>query len=958
MTSYTQNDRRLRIETQLNRIEKGDPLLLTFFHGVEQVSKPFAYDLIVLRPKKSDGGAELPPVRPTDLINTMARIDIKIAELSITRPLLVPVPILSEKAYSYIARYAIFETFKYEGANDEFRKYSATLVPAFKTMDQEVGFRIFENKTVLEIIKLVAGRNPYLEINDGLLQHEKAGTFPKMEYCVQFNESSFAFLSRLMQQFGIWYYFDHDAKPWINTMVLGRTATTFTDCQITEGGLKGIPVDGMEFTGDNDASLFTIAKAQRVYVPVGRLFETRSYNPLVPTQPFHGRSAISADHDLLYPPQSQTKGAGSPPNDTDLFRREFFPAAAYSNKEAQNLADGVMAATEAPVISITGNSRNPAFAAGRQFHLKLATGPLPAESGESDLIVADRFHAIDSDTLANYEKAAEREGGYLLIYLDLAAVEASYTAKGFFGTIFGDFLDQPADLLVGFTQQGLNNYMQNEFPYAMQNSWDPQSHPGFPDFAPFFLGGGFAAIAGLLPGIKKALSDLFWPSSNDYHNSFHAIPYDKAFSKFRALPVPEGEKPRVQGPQLAVVVGPDGVSGKGQDFHADVLGRVRVRFPWDLGPPRGTEPAQLDWHADAYSSEKNTCWVRVSQPWAGRQYGAQFLPRIGEEVLVDFLDGDPDRPVIVGRMYNADLGYTNLPFPNRGENYTTKVVLDDDKNDLLGAKPQGDFPLSGIKTRSTPSTTSEGKAKTARYHLLRFDDNYENEQLLMRSQGRLDVTSKGSSYQTTEGDRHVLAIAGKDKAGNYVGGSIHTTTGSPYFGKEPAGEYTLHVGGNRREQVDLKYQLKVLKDTEIDLKGNCTGMVAGTLSLSAASIVLQADKKITLKAGGHSIVINGQGVFADTQVKLSTGGPVDSAGSVTIPPIADAEKADPGEPANSRAGSSGGSGASGGANTAGTTDQSATSPPAPLPAPSYTQDSSNSISCPLDSLCGVDGGGA
>ena len=91
------------------------------------------------------------------------------------------------------------------------------------------------------------------------------------------------------------------------------------------------------------------------------------------------------------------------------------------------------------------------------------------------------------------------------------------------------------------------------------------------------------------------------------------------------------------GTQTALVVGP-----AGEEIWTDELGRVRVQFDWD----------RLGEH-----NEKSSCWVRVAQVWAGAQWGAIHIPRIGQEVIVDFLDGDPDRPIITGRAYNAD----NMP---------------------------------------------------------------------------------------------------------------------------------------------------------------------------------------------------------------------------------------------------------------------------------------------------------
>jgi type VI secretion system secreted protein VgrG len=110
--------------------------------------------------------------------------------------------------------------------------------------------------------------------------------------------------------------------------------------------------------------------------------------------------------------------------------------------------------------------------------------------------------------------------------------------------------------------------------------------------------------------------------------------------KFTALPAnrqfrpPFGGKPSMRGPQSAVVTGP-----RGEEIHTDKYGRVKVQFHWDR---------------HGRKDEKSSCWIRVSHPWAGKGWGAVSIPRIGQEVIVDFLEGDPDQPIITGRVYNAE----------------------------------------------------------------------------------------------------------------------------------------------------------------------------------------------------------------------------------------------------------------------------------------------------------------
>src|SRR5678810_159268 len=118
-------------------------------------------------------------------------------------------------------------------------------------------------------------------------------------------------------------------------------------------------------------------------------------------------------------------------------------------------------------------------------------------------------------------------------------------------------------------------------------------------------------------------------AAGDFHCDFAAIPAAQQFRPLRRTP-----KPFVQGPQTAIVVGPSG-----EEIFTDKYGRVKVQFHWDrLGK----------------KDEKSSCWVRVSHPWAGKNFGVIDIPRIGQEVVVDFLEGDPDQPIITGRVYNAE----------------------------------------------------------------------------------------------------------------------------------------------------------------------------------------------------------------------------------------------------------------------------------------------------------------
>jgi len=167
-----------------------------------------------------------------------------------------------------------------------------------------------------------------------------------------------------------------------------------------------------------------------------------------------------------------------------------------------------------------------------------------------------------------------------------------------------------------------------------------------------------------------------------YQCTFAAMSTKQQFRPRRATP-----KPFVQGPQTAVVVGPGG-----DEIYTDQFGRVKVQFHWDrLGK----------------KDENSSCWMRVSHPWAGKGWGAVSTPRIGQEVIVDFLEGDPDQPIITGRIYNAE----QMP-----------------PYELPANKTQ-----SGIKTRSSTGGSPDN------FNEIRFEDKKGEEQLFIHAEKNQDI---------------------------------------------------------------------------------------------------------------------------------------------------------------------------------------------------------------------------
>src|SRR4030042_3357997 len=174
-----------------------------------------------------------------------------------------------------------------------------------------------------------------------------------------------------------------------------------------------------------------------------------------------------------------------------------------------------------------------------------------------------------------------------------------------------------------------------------------------------------------------------------YSNDFMGIPSSVTFR-------PEKQTPKtiVEGMQTAWVTGP-----KGEEIYPDEYGRVKVQFHWDR---------------EGKKDDKTTCWLRVAQFWAGKGWGSVFIPRVGDEVLVDFLEGDPDKPIVVGSVYNGD------------------------------AKPL--YSLPNDKTRSTIKTKSY--PNDPGYNELRFEDKKGSEEIYLQGQKDWTILIKNDKNQT------------------------------------------------------------------------------------------------------------------------------------------------------------------------------------------------------------------
>jgi len=299
--------------------------------------------------------------------------------------------------------------------------------------------------------------------------------------------------------------------------------------------------------------------------------------------------------------------------------------------------------------------------------------------------------------------------------------------------------------------------------------------------------------------------------SPDPEISFTCIPYKLPYVPNRITP-----KPTIYGTQTAVVTGP-----AGEEIFTDKYGRVKVQFFWDRqGKFDGT----------------SSCWTRVASPWAGKQWGMIHIPRIGQEVIVAFEEGDPDQPIIVGSVYNSD----QMP-----------------PHELPANKTR-----SGIKSRSTPGAGSQNLNE------IRFEDKIGSEQIFMHGEKDVHFRCKDSSYRFVGVDSHDMV----------EGSSFAEVKGDG--NQKYGGNYVLRVDGD--SHYDVGGSLAINAGPGMSIGAGSIGISSGgVLAASCKHFALTGQSGIVIKApsitlnagGGNFIAINSGGVYIKgSTVFINSGG--------------------------------------------------------------------------------------
>jgi len=297
-------------------------------------------------------------------------------------------------------------------------------------------------------------------------------------------------------------------------------------------------------------------------------------------------------------------------------------------------------------------------------------------------------------------------------------------------------------------------------------------------------------------GSQSQMGEVGTGGTLGYSNTFQCMPSDIPYRPERKTP-----RPTIKGVQTAIVTGP-----AGEEVHTDEHGRVKVHFHWDrLG--------SMD--------DKSSCWIRVSQIWAGAGWGAMWIPRIGHEVVVDFIEGDPDRPLIVGRVYHG----ANVP----------------------------PYPLPAEKTKSTiKSNSSKGGGGS---NELRFEDKKGQEEIFLH--GQKDWNTVIEHDRTEKIGNDVAELIGHDES------------------RQVDNDQTQHIKHDQQERIDNDRSISIGANDHLDVGGDRDGEVIGNevWAVGMSRTVAVAGPHTETVGASQSISVGGpQTVSVGASMSVSVGG--------------------------------------------------------------------------------------
>lgn len=573
--------------------------------------------------------------------------------------------------------HGIIGRFQLTGDSGDHTYYRAELVPSLWRLTHRYKSRIFqlEGKSTKDIVLKVLqdGGVPSDRVDAGNFK----GTRKKRPYCVQYRETDYQFICRLLEDEGARWYFEHDQDG--HTLVLCDETSAYQPIDGEPGKLPYQPPSGM-YAEEEHVTHFKIAHSMRP------------------------DAVVLTDYDFEHPDLALKAESSKGTKKQHVFADSpgQFKTADLGGKLAQLRIDELNAGSTAAA----GQSNSPRLTVGHTFEISNH----PTEDANKTYLLTSLTHNGTQGSVGPTDASTTKAYG-----ADLSVIRraAQWLYNG------GHVSTDAAAAANLFGENPLNAITAPDL--LGTNGSQPENGAG-------------AAL---------------------YACRFECIPATAAYRPPRVTPWP-----KIAGAQTARVVGPDK-----ETIHTDKYGRVKVQFHWDREGNEAGKPKQ--------HGADSSCWIRVSQGMAGGNYGMMFLPRVGQEVIVEFIEGNPDEPIITGRVYNFD----HMP----------------------------PYELPANATRSTIKTSSVPDAKGT--NEICFEDMAGKEYLLIHAQKDLHVRVKEKRIETVVKDRQLTVEGNKHE---HVKQAKHVEVGLDLFEK---------VGG--------KKELKVAGDVAEDFGANHTEVTQG-----------------------------------------------------------------------------------------------------------------------------------
>jgi len=663
--------------------------------------------------------------------------------------------------------------------------YRAELVPQMWLLTHRYDSRIFQNKTVAEIVSDVLIR---AGIPSDRFEFVLAERHPRRDYCVQYRETDYNFVARLLEEEGICYFFDHAAEA--HKLVMSDCDAAYRSVRAPVP-VRFIPPNGMH---EGEEHIYDFRMSQEVRPGKVTL---RDYNQEKPSLDLQCDSHSDRDQKLEvydYPGEYQLQGDGFNLARLRTQELECRRKIGYASADCIHMTPGrVFLMTDHP-----RSEYNTAFLVTRVVH----------EGREAVNATFENPAAVTPDPLLNRA-------------LSSARAHQDRTIR------------ELAEALSGHLQR-LNPPKTREHkgapPRWLVHAGRVASDPSVIAAA---LGSDCTELMSSGRPVESGHGDDE-QSNAPYRCEVECIPAETVFRPSRVTPWPE-----MRGCQTAIVVGP-----QGEEIYTDEQGRVKVQFYWDREGKR---------------NENSSCWIRASQAWAGTGYGGISMPRIGQEVIVDFVEGDPDRPIIVGRVYNGEQKAPQaMPAPSRMTGKGPEPIA------AMQGRPQ---TLPAVKTRTSIKSNSTPGGGGANEITL---DDVAGSELVFVNATKDMVRTVGNDDTTTIGNDQRLSV--DNCQFEFVGISKDLFVGineTQFIGvnrTEVVGcNETITVGMNRTEAVGMNETLSVgLNRTEI-IGLNHTEGIGVDMSVTVGNdIKMVAGNSITIVTGDSSIYMHKDGLIKIT----------------------------------------------------------------------------------------------